>query len=222
MNIKIVKKMLSVSFLVMIMVSIIPMAFAKAEVINQDNKNVVVVGNLKYDRDMYTVECAMEDLSVDCKSGVSFIELYYSYFDGIRSGTKLVISVKSSDDANPSKLAMYRAEDSDKTEPIYVRLFDQETYEAAVEAANGDLAVAHTKLLKSHDSTIAAKKEYLYDFENDLAQIENEENKNVAKTFKFYAVLDFLDDGYILRPTGEYRGKLTAVCTVEWLGETEK
>lgn len=221
MNIKIVKKMLSVSFLVMIMVSIIPMAFAKAEVINQDNKNVVVVGNLKYDRDMYTVECPI-DLAIDCKSGVASIGLYYEYFNGIRSGTKLVISVKSSDDANPSKLAMYRAEDSDKTEPIYVRLFDQETYEAAVEAANGDLAVAHTKLLKSHDSTIAAKKEYLYDFENDLAQMENEENRNDAKRFKFYAVLDFLDDGYILRPTGEYRGELTAVCTVEWLGATEK
>ena len=221
MNIKIVKKMLSVSFLVMIMVSIIPMAFAKAEVINQDNKNVVVVGNIKYDRDMYTVECPI-DLPIDCKKGVEAIVLDYIDFSGLRAGTKLVISVKSNDDANPSKLAMYRAEDSDKAEPIYVRLFDQETYEAAVEAANGDLAVAHTKLLKSHDSTIAAKREYLYDFENDLAQMATDEDRTAARTFKFYAVLDFLDDGYILRPTGEYRGELTVVCTVEWLGATEK
>ena len=211
---KIIKNMLILILSLVVFTNSMPINFANAAELNQDNNTATIGASATIEGNKYTVTYPI-DTNVAFNTGMAEVIIEVRTLD-LKTGAKLVVSVNSDDEQNPGKLAMYQNEDADKKRPIYLRLFNQDDIDKAMADANNDFAVAHTALLKAHDQTVGIKKDYPYNFFDTIKDLSDEEQTK-AKQMLTFGILDFLDKDYISRPSGIYRGQLTVSCSVERL-----
>ena len=212
---KIISQVLSLVLLITVIMVSTPKLIANAALLTQEKSDLTINTVTTFSGNSYQINYNA-DLTVETRKGygVVTIDVNTAYFNLI-SGAKVVLTAGSDDTVNPRKLAMYREDDTEHKEPIYVKLFNQDTYKNAVKAANGKLSAAHIALLKSHDPTKAVTCEYPYNFVDLYNKLETDEEKNDARKKNIYAVVDFLDSDYMQRTYGSYIGNLRIVATIE-------
>lgn len=209
-NKKWIKKIFSFVLSVIMAANVMQIYFVNAEELNQDMSSSIINVSADMMDNVYIVSYPSEVI-VDSSIGANLIEICLQSIK-IRPGTKLVVDLKSTDQDSPSKLAMYRDEDQEKNQPIYLRLIDYKTYDDAMQSEQKDTTVVHPKLLKSHDQTQIQQKEYVFNV-LDVKPVDE-------KYFRTFGVLDILDDDYIIRSGGTYRGQLQVSCSVQALTAT--
>ena len=212
---KIISQVLSLVLLTTVIMISTPKLIANAALLTQEKSDLTINTVTTFAGNSYQINYNA-DLTVDTKKGYGTVSVD-AITDGFNliSGTRVVLTAGSDDTVNPGKLAMYREDDPEHKEPIYVKLFNQDTYKNAVKAANGKLSAAHIALLKSHDPTKAVTCEYPYNFVDLYNELKTPEEQKDARCKDIYAVVDFLDRDYMQRTYGHYIGNLRIVATIE-------